>query len=121
MKFRPAYRTQPGLMTIPPGPTGQPLHAHNVVFAIFRRAMDADPSVFSNSMIDRRVSPSKANGAAAAQLITDKLREIVDTKSLNLPVGATVSNHSKSTTLKGYLLTFYRSGTAGGEGNILGG
>ena len=92
MKFRPAYRTQPGLMTIPPGPADQPLHTRNVVFAIFRRAMDADPSVFS--MIGRRVSPTATNGAAAAQLITDKLRELVDVKSLNLPVGATVSSHS---------------------------
>jgi hypothetical protein len=92
MKFRPAYRTQPGLMTIPPGPADQPLHARNVVFAILRRAMDADPSVFS--MIGRRVSPSETNGAAAAQLVTDKLRELVDIESLNLPVGATVSSHS---------------------------
>ena len=92
MKFRPAYRTQPGLMTIPPGPADQPLHARNVVFAILRRAMDADPSVFS--MIGRRVSPSETNGATAAQLVTDKLRELVDIESLNLPVGATVSSHS---------------------------
>ena len=92
MKFRPEYRTRPGLMTVPPGPVDQPLHARNAVFAILRRALNANPAVFS--MVGRLVSPAEANGAAAAQLITDKLREIVDVESLNLPFGATVSSHS---------------------------
>jgi hypothetical protein len=95
VKFRHEYHTRPGLMTVPPGPVDQPLHARNAVFAILRRALDANPAAFS--MVGRLVSPAKANGAAAAQLITDKLREIVDVASLNLPVGATVSREMGAT------------------------
>ena len=62
------------------------------MFAIIRHTLNTNPAVFS--MVGRLVSSAKANGVAAAQLITDKLRELVDVKSLNLPVGATVSSHS---------------------------
>jgi hypothetical protein len=63
-----------------------------IPFWILQQALHRNPSVFS--LVGRHVAASAANGGAAAQFLTDNLREICAAVILNLPDGAVIASHS---------------------------
>eukprot|EP01052_Picozoa_sp_SAG31_P055985 SAG31_NODE_15768_length_739_cov_2.181250_1_plen_236_part_10 len=46
MKARPAFKTSPGLITVPPAPAGQPYHPRREMLSVLRRVMQHDPNFF---------------------------------------------------------------------------
>jgi hypothetical protein len=92
MKMRPHFETLPGLIVIPPAPSG---HVRDQVFRVLRRALAADSHfylVVGRAELSGPRLPAAADRAAI--VLTRELRRIARPYILTLPAGQMVASHS---------------------------